>query len=216
MTSAKRSEQDATGKENSESSLSKSEIRRNHYRQLILDAAILLFEEQGIANTTVAEIIKQAGIAHKTFFNHFPTKNHLIEYMAVSYARLAENVFIDAKAKHRDPYRVIEFTYNTMGTMVENLSGTAREVIRDVLLNVSKFPDQDQGYRNSLENFIRAELETAKSKGKLQDRVNVGHAANVITALYTANLFKWGTIDNYAMAKNLVAELRLIKPAIFS
>ncbi len=42
------------------------------------DAAIELFEQQGLERTTVAQITERAGLTERTFFNHFATKTEVL------------------------------------------------------------------------------------------------------------------------------------------
>lgn len=47
-------------------------------KQLILDAALKLFVEQGFHGTPTSKIAKEAGVANGTLFHHFKTKEDLI------------------------------------------------------------------------------------------------------------------------------------------
>ncbi len=66
----------------------------------IADAALLLFESQGVRATTVDDIAEQAGVAQRTFFRYAPTKEHAVfsddrgweTAIAVTLARTAEGV----------------------------------------------------------------------------------------------------------------------------
>jgi AcrR family transcriptional regulator len=53
--------------------------RRERTRQAIITSAINLFAERGIRGTTIEDICDAADIAERTFFNHFPTREHLYE-----------------------------------------------------------------------------------------------------------------------------------------
>lgn len=52
------------------------ERRRQETLREIHDIAVGLFEERGIAATTVDDIALAAGISQRTFFRYFPTKGH--------------------------------------------------------------------------------------------------------------------------------------------
>ena len=62
--------------------LTRRERRKHEVRTRILEAAKSLFSEQGTGATKVTEICERADVAHKTFFNHFPSKQHLIRELA--------------------------------------------------------------------------------------------------------------------------------------
>jgi AcrR family transcriptional regulator len=53
------------------------ERKKQQTRQLIADTARRLFAERGFERVTVAEIAREAGVAEKTVFNYFPTKEDL-------------------------------------------------------------------------------------------------------------------------------------------
>jgi AcrR family transcriptional regulator len=50
------------------------ERKRQAVHQQLLDVARLLFQERGVARTTVDDIAAQADVARQTVFNHFPYK----------------------------------------------------------------------------------------------------------------------------------------------
>ncbi|MBW2312833.1 MAG: helix-turn-helix transcriptional regulator [Deltaproteobacteria bacterium] len=62
--------------------LSRRERRKREVRGRILEAAVELFDAHGYQDTKVSEISDSADVAHKTFFNHFPTKQHLLQAIA--------------------------------------------------------------------------------------------------------------------------------------
>jgi TetR/AcrR family transcriptional regulator, repressor for uid operon len=53
------------------------ELRRLQTRKRVLGAAITEFKRAGIASADVDAIASSAGVAHGTFFFHFPTKDHV-------------------------------------------------------------------------------------------------------------------------------------------
>lgn len=53
-------------------------------RKKLLDAALTLFVEQGEAHTTTAQIARQAGTAAGTLFLYFPTRQALLDELALS------------------------------------------------------------------------------------------------------------------------------------
>lgn len=56
--------------------MSDAEKRKSHDR--ILDAAATLFRENGIETTSVAEVMKAAGMTHGGFYRHFADKDELV------------------------------------------------------------------------------------------------------------------------------------------
>ncbi len=58
--------------------LSVRETKRLQTRERLLGAAIAEFKRAGMADADVGAIVSAAGVAHGTFFFHFPTKVHVL------------------------------------------------------------------------------------------------------------------------------------------
>lgn len=52
--------------------------RRLQTRERVLGAAIAEFKRSGMAGADVSTIVSAAGVAHGTFFFHFPSKEHVL------------------------------------------------------------------------------------------------------------------------------------------
>jgi AcrR family transcriptional regulator len=76
-------------------------------RERIAAAAAGLHEEKGVANTTVAEIARRAGVTRLTVYNHFPALDDLLPACAAHYGeRHPMPDFSDALALEDDRARV--------------------------------------------------------------------------------------------------------------
>ena len=73
--------------------VSAAEKQKSHER--ILDAAARLIRERGIEATSVADVMKAAGLTHGGFYKHFPSKRALV----------AEAFCMPPKACYREPRR---------------------------------------------------------------------------------------------------------------
>jgi AcrR family transcriptional regulator len=58
--------------------LSAREAKRLQTRERLMGAAIAEFKRTGMAEADVSAIVAAAGVAHGTFFFHFPTKEHVL------------------------------------------------------------------------------------------------------------------------------------------
>ena len=66
------------------------EARRRQTRERVLGAAIAEFKRSGMTGADVNAIVAAAGVAHGTFFFHFPSKEHvLLELELQEEARIA-------------------------------------------------------------------------------------------------------------------------------
>jgi TetR/AcrR family transcriptional regulator, repressor for uid operon len=70
--------------------LSMRDARRRQTRERILVAAIAEFKRAGMAGADVGAVVAAAGVAHGTFYFHFPSKEHvLLELESREEARIA-------------------------------------------------------------------------------------------------------------------------------
>jgi len=79
------------------------ETRRLQTRERLLGAAIAEFKRAGMAGADVNAIVAAAGVAHGTFFFHFPSKEHvLLELERREEARMAREFarFVDNTSGH--------------------------------------------------------------------------------------------------------------------
>ncbi len=60
--------------------------RKQRTRLLLIDTAIDLMGERGIAATRTVDVAERSGVAHGTVFVHFPTREDLVDAVAESHA----------------------------------------------------------------------------------------------------------------------------------
>lgn len=81
--------------------LSAREAKRLQTRERLMGAAIAEFKRTGMADADVSTIVASAGVAHGTFFFHFPTKEHvLLELERREEDRIAKQFANFLKSKH--------------------------------------------------------------------------------------------------------------------
>lgn len=59
-----------------------SEAHKEAVRRRIVDAAIVCLERNGFQDVTTRDILTEAGLSTGTFYNYFPSKEHLYEALA--------------------------------------------------------------------------------------------------------------------------------------
>src|SRR5579875_845479 len=95
--------------------LSGRETKRLQTRERLLGAAIAEFKRGGMADADVGSIVAAAGVAHGTFFFHFPTKEHVL-----------------LELERREEERIAKQLDRYVGAAHE-LSATLKEAVRLIL-----------------------------------------------------------------------------------
>jgi AcrR family transcriptional regulator len=84
---------------------SRRERRSSELLQRLLDAAVDLFARKGFAETTVEDITNAADVGKGTFFNYFPSKEHILAAfgrMQMSKVQAAADKVAESKLPIRD------------------------------------------------------------------------------------------------------------------
>jgi AcrR family transcriptional regulator len=178
------------------------ETRRLQTRQRILGAAIAEFKRSGMAGADVGNVVAAAGVAHGTFYFHFPTKEHvLIELEGREEARIAAEFARFLEENHNLETTLAEVTHLVLG--LERLLG--RQLFKELLaLHFSPSrPESDGWTDHPVIVLLIREIERARGDGEVHPEVD---------AFYSATFFLLGiygvlTTDNIDTRDTMLAKL---------
>jgi TetR/AcrR family transcriptional repressor of uid operon len=179
------------------------ETRRLQTRQRILGAAIAEFTRSGMAGADVGAVVAAAGVAHSTFYFHFPTKEHvLLELERREEARVAAEFATFLEDDHDLDITLAEVTRLVLG--LEQLLG--RRLFKELLaLHFSPSrPDSDGWTDHPVIVLLVREIERARGDGEVHPEVD---------AFYSATFFLLGiygvltTTDNIDTRDTMLAKL---------
>lgn len=153
-------------------------------RERLLGAAVAEFKRGGMAAADTAAIASAAGVAHGTFFFHFPTKEHvLVELEQREEARMAAELIRffaaphDVRATLTESVRVLEKLERRLG----------RPLFKDFLalhFSTTRPPSEEWEHHPVLVALID-ELQRARDAGEIPDTVDVLHnSASFFAGLY--------------------------------
>src|ERR1700704_5024925 len=183
--------------------LSAREAKRLQTRERLLGAAVAEFKRSGMTKADVGAIVSAAGVAHGTFFFHFPTKEHVL-----------------LELERREEERIA----NQFGRYLESthdLASTLKEAVRLVLglerrLGVALFkdflalhfsqtrPPAEDGKDHPVIVLVAQEIEHARARGDVDADVNpMNSAVFFLLGLYAllTTTHDWptrsATLDDY-------------------
>lgn len=91
------------------------EARRLATRERLFSLAVAMFKKTGVADADVGAIVAAAGVAHGTFFFHFPTKEHVVAELGQREELLMAKELDSYLATPRDVHAILsEFVRLTM------------------------------------------------------------------------------------------------------
>lgn len=152
------------------------DTRRLQTRERVLGAAIAEFRRSGMAGADVEAIVTAAGVAHGTFFFHFPTKEHvLLELESREEARMAAELARFLDRAHDLAAGLAEAAQLVMG--LEQRFG--RLLFKEILaLHFSPSrPESDEWTDHPLIVLLVSEIELARVRGEAHPEVDAFHSA---------------------------------------
>ena len=100
---------------------SRRERHRAEIRQRLYRAALKLFAERGFLGTTVEDITEAADVGKGTFFNYFPTKEHVLAAFGMERVAAIEQAYEKARVSPGGVLPILrELTTNLAGQWKES------------------------------------------------------------------------------------------------
>ena len=151
------------------------EAKRLQTRERLMGAAIAEFKRSGMATADVSAIVAAAGVAHGTFFFHFPTKEHVL-----------------LELEHREEERIAK-ELGRFVTSQRDLSSTLKETARLVMglerrlgavlfkdflaLHFSQTRPVDESKDHPVIVLVAQQIEGAQDGGRVDPDVNPMNSA---------------------------------------
>jgi len=188
------------------------ERRKREVRERILDAARELFEERGVHATKVAEICARADVARKTFFNHFPAKQDLVDELA---GRGLDELLaeIDAARRHPGP------TAARLTRFFEGIAQSSREAgpMHRELLNEIIRAAHGAGTQSRQARLLHDAFGALVRTGREAGDVTLRHPPEVLTEMamgaFYALMFNWAHLEGYPIDVRARATARFLADA---
>ncbi len=102
-----------------------SDAKRDERRRQILDAALACFSEAGFHKTGMADIVRRSGLSHGAVYLYFPSKDAIIEALAVDRHR-SEAALNSAALANADPLEALRWLARSYALSLIDPAGEAR------------------------------------------------------------------------------------------
>lgn len=151
------------------------EAKRLQTRERLMGAAIAEFKRSGMAEADVGAIVAAAGVAHGTFFFHFPTKQHvLLELERREEERIAKQLGRYAAAE-RSLSEILEEAVRLVLGLERRLGAV---LFKDFLaLHFSQTRPADESNEHPVIVRVASEIERAQRAGRVAADVNPTNSA---------------------------------------
>jgi AcrR family transcriptional regulator len=200
--------------EDPQAPLSRRERRKLELHSRILEAAGGLFTDQGFHETRVADICDRADIAQKTFFNHFPTKLHLlreiahagIELLLVEIEDIREAELTTADRLHR--------FFDTIAGHISEAGPRNRELVTELVHAISGDVDERSDQGLLLHAAFAGLVEAGIAQGDVTRRHDVRTLSELILGAYYVLIFNYANLEDFPVRERAHAAAHALTDAL--
>ncbi len=187
--------------------------RRREVHERLVQAAVDRFERQGVQATKVDDICAVADVAQKTFFNHFPTKQHVIREIASTFLH--------------ELLAILDETRRTAGTTGERLGRFFTRIAADIeaaspmrralVMEVIRLVHDDRAEAEQSRQ-LRASFGVLLRDGVRAGDVTRAHPLPVLTQIvmgaFYALMLDWVSVDGFPMRARATGVARFLAAAL--
>jgi len=189
------------------------ERRKLEVRNRIVEAAIELFDARGFEATKVAEICDLADVVNKTFFNHFPTKQHLLREIAeAQLAILFDDIRRVRQSSGTARGRLVRF-FERIADNIDAAGPMRRELVTEIILVMQASSDGSVQSRRLQEAFSSL-IRDGRVTGEVLDTHPLATQTELVLGAFYALMFGWGHVESYPLRRRALAAARLLGDAL--
>ena len=189
--------------------LSRRERRKLEVRIRILRASVALFEMQGIEGATVAAICEQADIAQKTFFNHFPSKRHLLRDLA---QYVLGELLAEIEEASKQPLSTrgrIHHFFERIARNVDEAGPMRRELLSE-MIQVAHETGSEQEQARQLHDAFNGIVLGGEDLGAITREHSQETLTEILMGEYYVLMFIWANLDDYPLREQAIAIARFL------
>lgn len=189
--------------------LSRRERRSAEIRERLFRAALRKFAERGFAETTVEDITEAADLGKGTFFNYFPSKDHIL--MAFGEMQIGKlEAFVAGIPGSQQPMR--EILHSLIARMTEEPIRNPAIVRALIQANLSAVPVREGMAR--LHNRNRELLAQLMRHGQERDEVRRDLPAEEIAQAWRQTIFGtllfWSLIGDNSLPQRIESAVKVL------
>ncbi len=181
-------------------------------RRRLVRAALRLWTERGfehgIEDTTVDEIVQEAGVTKGTFYFHFAHKEDILLELGWATAEAMYDEAVKATNGRRSGLAVVRHLMVSLAKRVEPVGRAA--VMRSVAGFWAHGVPRPAPGRLDIHQAFGVALDAARSQGEIPDTADTEELARVMAALAMDALYRWSRGDRRRLRPVLLARAEVV------
>ncbi len=183
--------------------------RSTETRERLFRAALRLFAEQGFAETTVEDITNAADVGKGTFFNYFPSKEHiLIAFSDMQLSKLQATV--DQMRARPEPMRPF---FRSMTLRMTEEPSKAPDVVRAILqanLTSSSVRSVMRERSARAEGLLTQLVQIGQERGEFRRDVPALELAQVFRQTIFGTLLMWSLYGDASLSDRIERAMEIL------
>jgi len=193
--------------------ISRRERRKLEVRNRILEASIELIEAHGAEATRVVEICERADVAHKTFFNHFVSKQQLLQEIA---QHVLNELLEDIEQARKQPTstrgRILHF-FEKLARNVDESGPMCRELVNEIVRIIHEAGAEPEEARK-LHDAFESIIQEGAAAGDLTDRYSFETMTEMLMGAFYVLMFNWANLEDYPLRDRARESARFLADSI--
>ena len=183
------------------------EQKKQMYRQRILEAASLQFKRQGFSETSIADIMKTAGLGVGTFYNYFESKEEILLALLKSIANKVEEAVEKGITAKLTSLQLLEKASKVMSKLLSE-----NRFVLPLFLSASEHSDKPEllptrKYTPTFKPVYEIILKQGQADGEIRADVPADLIAEMFHSIYQAASF---SKLNISFQENINLKVRIL------
>lgn len=183
--------------------------RSAEIREKLFRAALRLFAEKGFAETTVEDITNAADVGKGTFFNYFPSKDHiLIAFSEMQLSKLQTTV-----ESFRTSTALMTEFFREMSVRMTAEPGRAPDVVRAILqanLSSSSVRLVMQETHQRAHSLLTQLVQVGQERGEFRRDLPASELAQVFRQTVFGTLLLWSVYGDASLPERINTALNVL------
>lgn len=183
--------------------------RSAEIRERLFRAALKLFGEKGFAETTVEDITEAADVGKGTFFNHFPSKEHLL----IGFSDMQLGKLQAAVAGMRESNEPMPAFLRKLSVRMTEEPGRAPDVVRAILLanlSTSSVRSTMQEKHARALALMTQLVEIGQERGEFRRDLPAKDLAQVFRQTVFGTLLMWSVYGDATLSERIERALNVL------
>jgi len=189
------------------------ERRKQEVHARILDAAVELFDQGGFDGTPVAAICERADVAHKTFFNHFPSKLHLLRAIA---SDALDQLLLDIEEVRKEIAPTRERLHGLFQRIADNADEAGpmhRELLTEII-HAGHEAGTEREHARKLHDAFGVLVREGRAAGDVSEAHGVETQTDMVIGAFYALMFNWVNLEGYPLRRQALAAASFLGDAL--